>query len=112
MLLPLNSLPLWMTRTSAWNCRASLTNLSAGRMCKPSGLAISTWRRATGGSWLIGGSGGLGPRGTGRRGGSGQRTAEAVRRELPADLVFATHVLLGGPVAAAAGAPYGVKAHG
>jgi glycosyltransferase involved in cell wall biosynthesis len=36
----------------------------------------------------------------------------AVRAELPADLVFANHVLLGGPVAAASGAPYVVKAHG
>src|SRR3954464_3852725 len=41
-----------------------------------------------------------------------EANAEAVRRELPADLVFANHVLLGGPVAAAAGAPYAVKAHG
>jgi glycosyltransferase involved in cell wall biosynthesis len=38
--------------------------------------------------------------------------AEAVRAELPADLVFANHVLLGGPVAAATGARYAVKAHG
>jgi glycosyltransferase involved in cell wall biosynthesis len=38
--------------------------------------------------------------------------AAAVRAELPADLVFANHVLLGGPVAAAAGAPHAVKAHG
>ena len=38
--------------------------------------------------------------------------AAAVRTELPADLVFANHVLLGAPVAAAAGAPYAVKAHG
>jgi glycosyltransferase involved in cell wall biosynthesis len=38
--------------------------------------------------------------------------AEALRAELPADLVFANHVLLGGPVAAATGAPYAVKAHG
>jgi len=38
--------------------------------------------------------------------------AAAVRAELPADLVFANHVLLGGPVAAAAGSPYAVKAHG
>ena len=37
----------------------------------------------------------------------------AVLRELaPADLVFANHVLLGGPVAAASGLPFGVKAHG
>jgi glycosyltransferase involved in cell wall biosynthesis len=41
-----------------------------------------------------------------------EANAEAVRAELPADLVFANHVLLGGPVAAAAGAPYAVKAHG
>jgi glycosyltransferase involved in cell wall biosynthesis len=38
--------------------------------------------------------------------------AAAVRAELPADLVFANHVLLGGPVAARAGVPYAVKAHG
>ena len=38
--------------------------------------------------------------------------ADAVRALLPADLVFANHVLLGGPVAAATGAPYAVKAHG
>ncbi len=38
--------------------------------------------------------------------------ATALRAELPADLVFANHVLLGGPVGAAAGAPYAVKAHG
>jgi glycosyltransferase involved in cell wall biosynthesis len=36
----------------------------------------------------------------------------AVRERLPADLVFANHVLLGGPVAAATGARYAVKAHG
>ncbi len=38
--------------------------------------------------------------------------AEAVRAQLPADLVFANHVLMGGPVAAASGARYAVKAHG
>src|SRR5262249_12139700 len=38
--------------------------------------------------------------------------ARAVRDELPADVVFANHVLLGAPVAAATGAPYAVKAHG
>jgi glycosyltransferase involved in cell wall biosynthesis len=38
--------------------------------------------------------------------------AAALREHLPADLVFANHVLLGGPVAAAAGAPFVVKAHG
>ena len=41
-----------------------------------------------------------------------EANAAAVRAQLPADLVFANHVLLGGPVAAAAGAPYAVKAHG
>jgi glycosyltransferase involved in cell wall biosynthesis len=41
-----------------------------------------------------------------------QANAAAVRAELPAALVFANHVLLGGPVAAATGAPYAVKAHG
>jgi len=38
--------------------------------------------------------------------------AEALRAELPADLVFVNHVLLGAPVGAAAGAPFRVKAHG
>jgi glycosyltransferase involved in cell wall biosynthesis len=38
--------------------------------------------------------------------------AAAVREQLPADLVFANHVLPGGAVAAASGAPYAVKAHG
>src|SRR5207245_1316613 len=36
----------------------------------------------------------------------------AIREHLPADLVFANHVLLGAPVAAATGARYAVKAHG
>ena len=38
--------------------------------------------------------------------------AAAVRERLPADLVFANHVLLGGPVGAATGARFAVKAHG
>jgi len=38
--------------------------------------------------------------------------ASALRALLPADLVFANHVLLGGPVAAASGARFAVKAHG
>ena len=38
--------------------------------------------------------------------------ARALESRLPADLVFANHVLPGGAVAAATGAPYGVKAHG
>lgn len=38
--------------------------------------------------------------------------AAAVRALLPADLVYVNHVLLGGPVGAATGAPYAVKAHG
>jgi len=38
--------------------------------------------------------------------------ASAVHERLPADLVFANHVLMGGPVGAATGAPYAVKAHG
>jgi glycosyltransferase involved in cell wall biosynthesis len=40
------------------------------------------------------------------------QNATAVRELLPADLVFANHVLLGGPVGAASGARYAVKAHG
>jgi glycosyltransferase involved in cell wall biosynthesis len=38
--------------------------------------------------------------------------ARALESRLPADLVFANHVLPGGAVAAATGARYGVKAHG
>jgi glycosyltransferase involved in cell wall biosynthesis len=38
--------------------------------------------------------------------------AAALRERLPADLVFANHVLPGGPVAAATGARFAVKAHG
>ena len=41
-----------------------------------------------------------------------EANAAALREHLPADLVFANHVLLGGPVASAAGARYAVKAHG
>jgi glycosyltransferase involved in cell wall biosynthesis len=38
--------------------------------------------------------------------------AGALRALLPADLVFANHVLMGGPVGAATGIPFRVKAHG
>ena len=38
--------------------------------------------------------------------------ADAIRERLPADLVFCNHVLLGGPVGAASGARFAVKAHG
>ena len=41
-----------------------------------------------------------------------EANAAALRDHLPADLVFANHVLLGGPVAAATGARFAVKAHG
>ncbi len=41
-----------------------------------------------------------------------EANAAAVRERLPADLVFCNHVLLGGAVGAAAGAPYVLKAHG
>jgi glycosyltransferase involved in cell wall biosynthesis len=41
-----------------------------------------------------------------------ERNAAAVRAQLPADLVFCNHVLLGGPVGAATGVRYAVKAHG
>src|SRR5687767_6809904 len=41
-----------------------------------------------------------------------EANAAALREHLPADLVFANHVLLGAPVATAAGAPFAVKAHG
>lgn len=41
-----------------------------------------------------------------------ERNAAAVREHLPADLVFCNHVLLGGPVGAATGARFAVKAHG
>jgi glycosyltransferase involved in cell wall biosynthesis len=38
--------------------------------------------------------------------------AVAIREQLPADLVFTNHVLMGGPVGVASGAPFRVKAHG
>jgi glycosyltransferase involved in cell wall biosynthesis len=38
--------------------------------------------------------------------------AAALRELLPADVVFANHVLMGGPVGRASGARYAVKAHG
>ena len=38
--------------------------------------------------------------------------AAAVREQLPADVVFANHVLMGAPVGLASGAPFRVKAHG
>jgi glycosyltransferase involved in cell wall biosynthesis len=41
-----------------------------------------------------------------------EANAAAMRERLPADLVFVNHVLLGGPVGAATGARYVVKAHG
>jgi glycosyltransferase involved in cell wall biosynthesis len=41
-----------------------------------------------------------------------EANARAVRDCLPAELVFTNHVLLGGPVGLASGAPYAVKAHG
>ena len=41
-----------------------------------------------------------------------EANASAVRALLPADVVFTNHVLLGGPVGAATGAPFAVKAHG
>jgi len=41
-----------------------------------------------------------------------EANAAAVRALLPADLVFTNHVLLGGPVGVASGAPFAVKAHG
>src|SRR5436305_3258756 len=41
-----------------------------------------------------------------------QANAAALRGLLPADVVFANHVLLGGPVGRASGARYVVKAHG
>ena len=41
-----------------------------------------------------------------------EANAAAVRAELPADIVFCNHVLLGGAVGAAVGSRYVVKAHG
>ncbi len=41
-----------------------------------------------------------------------EANAAAVRKRLPADLVFCNHVLLGGAVGTATGARYVVKAHG
>jgi glycosyltransferase involved in cell wall biosynthesis len=41
-----------------------------------------------------------------------EANATAVQEHLPADLLLCNHVLLGGAVGAATGAPYAVKAHG
>ncbi len=41
-----------------------------------------------------------------------EANAASVRARLPADLVVTNHLLLGGPVGAAVGVPYIVKAHG
>jgi glycosyltransferase involved in cell wall biosynthesis len=41
-----------------------------------------------------------------------ERNAAAIREHLPVDALLANHVLLGGPVGAASGVPFGVKAHG
>lgn len=41
-----------------------------------------------------------------------EANAAEIRDELPADLVFCNHVLLGGAVGAASGARYAIKAHG
>ncbi len=41
-----------------------------------------------------------------------EANAAVLRDLLPADLVFCNHVLMGGPVGAASGAPFRVKAHG
>ncbi len=41
-----------------------------------------------------------------------EANAAALRAHLPADVVFCNHVLLGGPVGAATGSPFVVKAHG
>jgi glycosyltransferase involved in cell wall biosynthesis len=41
-----------------------------------------------------------------------EANAASIRKRLPADVVFCNHVLLGGPVGAASGGRYGVKAHG
>ncbi len=41
-----------------------------------------------------------------------EANAATIRSLLPADVVFANHVLLGGPVGAATAAPFAVKAHG
>src|SRR4029453_1642678 len=41
-----------------------------------------------------------------------EATASALREHLPADVLLCNHVLLGGAVGKASGAPYAVKAHG
>jgi len=41
-----------------------------------------------------------------------EANATAVRQRLPADVVFANHVLMGGPVGLASGGRFAVKAHG
>ncbi|HEY2327737.1 MAG TPA: glycosyltransferase family 4 protein [Gaiellaceae bacterium] len=41
-----------------------------------------------------------------------EANAAAIREQLPADVVFTNHVLMGGPVGVASGVPFRVKAHG
>ncbi len=41
-----------------------------------------------------------------------EANAAALREHLPADVLFTNHLILGGPVGAASGMPFGVKAHG
>jgi glycosyltransferase involved in cell wall biosynthesis len=41
-----------------------------------------------------------------------EANAAAIRDHLPADVVFTNHLILGGPVGAATGEPYGLKIHG
>ncbi len=48
----------------------------------------------------------------GERGRYVELNVAALREHLPADLVFANHVLLGAPVGSGTGAPFAVKAHG
>lgn len=46
------------------------------------------------------------------RGAYTDANAAAIREQLPADVVFTNHVLMGGPVGAASGVPFRLKAHG
>ena len=75
--------------TSAGCCPCSSSTATRATTC----VACRTARRAELDTWV-------------------EANAAAVRALLPADVVFTNHVLLGGPVGAATGAPFAVKAHG
>ena len=76
-------------RTSVGSCPCSSSTATRATRCG----ACRTARRAELDTWV-------------------EANARRIRALLPADVVFTNHVLLGGPVGAATGAPFAVKAHG